>query len=66
MSFSDLLMNYIGRNVEVFLSNQYYEGELLSAVEFSLVIRSSASSYYIPPVDITVFIAHVQFLRIIS
>jgi hypothetical protein len=65
MNFSERLSIYTGQNVEVFLANNFYTGELLSVGDGVFTVRVSDQSYYNPPNDVTIFQSNVEFVRIL-
>jgi hypothetical protein len=66
MNFEQLLAGYIGRSVEVFLSNTFYTGLLLSVGTGLFTVEVSDSTYYAPVERVTIFTDQVSFVRIIA
>ncbi|MNI23688.1 hypothetical protein D3C73_772840 [compost metagenome] len=68
MSFSELLTGFIGRTVEVFLTNQVYSGVLLSVDDCLFTIQTSGPYYYYysPPTQVTIIADAVQYVRVIT
>jgi len=66
MSFEQLLAGYIGRSVEVFLTNTFYTGRLLSVGTGLFTVEVSDTAYYAPVEQVTVFTDRVSFVRIIE
>jgi hypothetical protein len=66
MSFEQLLAGYIGRSVEVFLSNAFYAGRLLSVGTGLFTVEVSDATYYAPVEQVTVFADQVSFVRILA
>lgn len=66
MDFAQILSSYKGHVVEVFQTNTFMEGKLLSVNEGYSVVRVSNPSYTTPPVDTTVLHSSIQFVRVLS
>ncbi|MGY3716340.1 hypothetical protein ACWE42_12555 [Sutcliffiella cohnii] len=66
MNFADLLRQYIGREVEVFIDSSFLEGTLISVGTDSFVVRVRNGTYVEPTRDVTVFISSVQAVRVLA
>jgi hypothetical protein len=65
MTFEELLQAYIGRNIEVFLENNFYIGELLSVGGGLFTVNVSDPTYQEPEADVTFFTDQVGFVRVL-
>ncbi|MBJ6363045.1 hypothetical protein ACFOQM_17630 [Paenibacillus sp. GCM10012307] len=66
MNFEQLLSDYIGRQIEVFLSSNYYTGDLLSTGNGQFTILVTDPSYQTPTEQVTLFSNQVSFVRILA
>ncbi|MGM0836798.1 MAG: hypothetical protein ACQEV7_11630 [Bacillota bacterium] len=65
MSFADILRQYIGRELEVYLTNQFLEGTLLS-VENTYFVLEVRNGSYIEPIEIVnVYYGNVEGIRVL-
>jgi hypothetical protein len=66
MTFAEILARYIGRQVEVYASDLFLEGTLISVGTNSFVIEVRNGSYITPDQQVTVFLLNVQGVRVLS
>lgn len=58
------LEGFIGSNIEVFTTNQQYEGTLISVSKNYFTIN--ITSPYFPTQSVTIFISSVEYIRILN
>jgi hypothetical protein len=66
MNFSDVLTQYIGREIEVYAVDLFLEGTLISVGSQSFVVEVRNGSYLTPNQEVTVFFINVQGIRVLS
>ncbi|MED4016929.1 hypothetical protein [Sutcliffiella cohnii] len=63
---AELLSSYIGRQIEVYLPNQFLEGTLLSVGDNSFLLAVRNGSYVDPAETLTIFYENVESVRVLS
>jgi len=66
MTFAEILAKYIGREIEVYSQNQFFEGILRSVGTESFVLEVRNGSYVTPNELITVFLFNVEGIRVLN
>ncbi|MCM3616829.1 hypothetical protein M3936_04450 [Sutcliffiella horikoshii] len=66
MTFADVLARYIGRQIEVYATELFLEGTLISVNRDSFVLEVRNGSYVTPDQQVTVFFSNVQGVRVLS
>ncbi|MDX5475379.1 MAG: hypothetical protein LPK00_07545 [Bacillaceae bacterium] len=64
MTFADILRKYVGRNIEVFLPNQFLEGTLISVGTDSFILQTRNGTYVDPTQQVTIFLNNVDAIRV--
>ncbi|MNI40881.1 hypothetical protein D3C81_2130160 [compost metagenome] len=63
MTFEQLLATYLGRTVEVFLSNEFFTGQLIF-VGTNFITLSESQGYY-TPVEVNLVTDQVNYIRVL-
>jgi ribosome maturation factor RimP len=66
LTFADILRKYIGREIEVYLPNQFLEGTLQSVNSTSFVMEVRNGSYVDPVEQVTVFLDNVEGIIVLN
>lgn len=66
MDFEEALAPYVGRRVEVFSTNSFVQGNLLSAGNGTISVNAVSSGYSSPAGPLTINIANVEFIRVLA
>ncbi len=65
LNFEEMLLDYVGRSVEVFFANSFNTGILISVGSGIFTILTTDSTYQSPDEELTIFTQQVSFIRIL-
>lgn len=65
MRLTDVLVNYIGRPLEVYQRSQFVQGNLLAVGLNNITIRETSPHYYDPDAETTILISSIEMIRVI-
>ncbi|MFE7063519.1 hypothetical protein ACFVAD_15330 [Sutcliffiella sp. NPDC057660] len=66
MTFAEILSQYLNRNLEVYLPNQFLEGVLQAVNGSSFVLEVQNGSYVDPSDLVTIFLDNVEGIRVLT
>lgn len=66
MNFTEILRGYTGRRIEVFLTNQFVQGTLVSVGDGFFTLQVASPSYSTPVTQSTVLMQNVEYVRVLA
>ncbi|WP_080837822.1 hypothetical protein [Cohnella massiliensis] len=66
MDFETAIAQYIGRSVEVFMTNDFIQGTLLGVGNGVLTVNAVSSSYSSVTGPVSVLIPNTEFVRVLA